>query len=504
MPRYKSSDQSPPKRPTAPSFALHHGSSVTATGDLAFVPETPPMKRGPGRPRKYPLPGDGSHAEDKQVFSTQPISAMHVDDSVVLEGCVITDPWHKKYNEPIQIPSSTSVQPIVRAPRAISTPYPRAKFVRPESYITWRGTADTHYELDRIDREWMYLYNQEGRQDGDALDELAMTTLIILFEQATLDAIASLDPAGGVQYDADTLCDVCREPDSETGNEMIFCDHCDVGVHQLCYGVPEIPEGSWYCSPCSEQATNARCCLCADPKGALKPTTQGAWAHMSCALWMPGAVFLDPSKGEPVDVSKVPPKRRSLQCSLCRVKEGACIQCKDPDCTKAFHVTCVLGARETRVAVLPGGVVQRDAYCSRHFPAGEAGQAANSTLYIAQKEFCEYVDRDRVGEITRIAPALIEAVYEYWVQRRRHNGGLPLVRENTIYPGRDRRQSAEKMHLKRKRLTLEKFRSLCELIRRRERVKRELVLTMFRQFSLSLSTFTEALDIELPTPSLPS
>ncbi len=37
------------------------------------------------------------------MFSTQFISAMHVDDSTQLEDyLVISDQWHKKYNEPIQ------------------------------------------------------------------------------------------------------------------------------------------------------------------------------------------------------------------------------------------------------------------------------------------------------------------------------------------------------------------------------------------------------------------
>ncbi len=46
---------------------------------------------------------------------------------------------------------------------------------------------------------------------GVAMTEEMMTHTIIAFEKATQEAIAALDPTGGLQYDADSVCDVCRE-----------------------------------------------------------------------------------------------------------------------------------------------------------------------------------------------------------------------------------------------------------------------------------------------------
>lgn len=33
---------------------------------------------------------------------------------------------------------------------------------------------------------------------------------------------------------------------------MVFCDLCNICVHQACYGIQEIPDGDWLCRPCKE------------------------------------------------------------------------------------------------------------------------------------------------------------------------------------------------------------------------------------------------------------
>lgn len=41
------------------------------------------------------------------------------------------------------------------------------------------------------------------------------------------------------------VCAVCGEGHSEDGNQIIFCDQCDLAVHQGCYGVTLIPDKEW-------------------------------------------------------------------------------------------------------------------------------------------------------------------------------------------------------------------------------------------------------------------
>ncbi|KAI0009981.1 origin recognition complex subunit 4 C-terminus-domain-containing protein [Xylariaceae sp. FL0662B] len=51
----------------------------------------------------------------------------------------------------------------------------------------------------------------------------------------------------------DEVCAICSKGDSEPPNEIIFCENCDMAVHQRCYNVPVIPEGDWICRNCSQE-----------------------------------------------------------------------------------------------------------------------------------------------------------------------------------------------------------------------------------------------------------
>ena len=97
------------------------------------------------------------------------------------------------------------------------------------------------------------------------------------------------------------------QPDSEECNEMVFCDSCNICVHQACYGITSIPSGSWLCRTCA-LGSKPKCELCPNKGGAMKSTKSGQkWAHVSCALWIPEVSIGCVEKMEPITkISSIP------------------------------------------------------------------------------------------------------------------------------------------------------------------------------------------------------
>lgn len=48
----------------------------------------------------------------------------------------------------------------------------------------------------------------------------------------------------------DVPCAICHTQGSEEPNEIVFCEGCNLAVHQECYGIPVVPEGDWFCEDC--------------------------------------------------------------------------------------------------------------------------------------------------------------------------------------------------------------------------------------------------------------
>ncbi|KAL3924991.1 MAG: hypothetical protein SGILL_000704 [Bacillariaceae sp.] len=155
-----------------------------------------------------------------------------------------------------------------------------------------------------------------------------------------------------LEQDMNAVCSICNDGEVTPENQILFCEACNVAVHQMCYGIEKIPEGDYYCIPCrffnrdrmiqtmsdrhlQDGASAPRhdlpplkitCELCPVKQGAYTranttntctAASDAKWLHMTCAKWQ-GLDFVtrdDPSVVE--DVTEL--KKES---GLCEVIHG--------------------------------------------------------------------------------------------------------------------------------------------------------------------------------------
>lgn len=247
--------------------------------------------------------------------------------------------------------------------------------------------AEVEYDMDEEDLAWLEMVNEKRRDDG--YGTVSADTFELLVDRLEKESYLESRNNGAQQslIDEDAFCCVCMDDECHNSNVILFCDICNLAVHQECYGVPYIPEGQWLCRCCLQSPSRpVDCVLCPNKGGAFKQTSDGRWAHVVCAIWIPevcfaNTVFLEPIEG----INNVPPARWKLTCYICKQKGmGAAIQCHKVNCYTAFHVTCAQRAglfmkiepmRETSINGTTF-TVRKTAYCESHSPPGTVRKGA--------------------------------------------------------------------------------------------------------------------------------
>ncbi|PWN39676.1 hypothetical protein IE81DRAFT_294537, partial [Ceraceosorus guamensis] len=290
-------------------------------------------------------------------------------------------------------------------------------FEKPEHYLRhvepleMERNRQVEYDMDEQDKEWLDALNQDRRKDQ--LDQISYESFEIIidrFEKEWFDLIkrvpshrrdgreGAADGKDEGSDGEDTECAICSDAECENSNAIVFCDGCNLAVHQDCYGIPYIPEGQWLCRKCTVSPDRAvSCVLCPNEGGAFKQTTQGKWAHLLCAVWIPETGVSNPVYMEPIDsVERIPKARWKLQCYLCQHRTGACIQCDNKHCFTAFHVTC---ARKAQLLVRS----QRQR-ATHHSHNGAAGAGSDSEEEESNEVLKAYCHKHLPGKI-RLAKA---------------------------------------------------------------------------------------------------
>lgn len=89
------------------------------------------------------------------------------------------------------------------------------------------------------------------------------------------------------------------------------------------------------------------CCLCPNdiPGAEIMPTDDGRKAHRMCALYLPETYIETVDDQEIIaNVAGIDKARLELKCLYCRSKKGACFQCSQKKCPRAYHATCAAAA----------------------------------------------------------------------------------------------------------------------------------------------------------------
>ncbi|KAJ3565446.1 hypothetical protein NP233_g7624 [Leucocoprinus birnbaumii] len=391
-------------------------------------------------------------------------------------------------------------------------------FMRPEHYIRHIEPLESdlarqvEYDMDEQDQEWLDAINAERRKEQ--LDKVSCELFEIVMdrlEKEWFDLTKNIPKPDLALPSEDSTCAICDDSEGENSNAIVFCDGCNLAVHQDCYGVPYIPEGQWLCRKCTVSPENpVQCILCPNEGGAFKQTTHGDWVHLLCAIWVPETRVVNEVFMEPVDdVDKISKQRWKLKCSICDVRGGACIQCAKTSCFLAFHATCarkekLLSSMKSTQGSEPAVLT---CYCERHLPkerqeAREAALAAEESneddvdeMNVASKSARAYAKTYRTGPplvpaliVNRIVsyiakvtlrkkPEFVNTLCRYWSLKREARRGAPLLKRLHLEPwtataGSKPRSDQEKMmkleQLRRLRDDLLSLRALTELCRKRE------------------------------------
>ena len=280
------------------------------------------------------------------------------------------------------------------------------------------------YDMDEQDVAWLEEINEQRKAEGvdaikPAILEITMTQIEKEYHalekripkpqprhaqmhrpRSSSQAAVNGDP-NPPGDEPDSKCSICDDGDCENANAIIFCDGCDLAVHQECYGVPFIPEGQWFCRKCKEIGRGTPTCIfCPNVDGAFKQTNTLRWSHLLCAIWIPEVTIANMTFMEPItDVDKVPKGRWKLNCYICQQKMGACIQCGNKNCYLAFHVTC---ARKAKLFLKMKSQHQQGidctalkAFCDKHVPPDWRRTHDTDHAIVEAKRWYRHAMKDR-------------------------------------------------------------------------------------------------------------
>lgn len=427
--------------------------------------------------------------EESDPSSTHPKNDIKRPDTIPRHEFTVSDPYNLPKTDDNRVLSrDTYVQPLERLENNDET---------------------IEYEIDEEDVAWLKIMSETSEPISSEIFEYIMDKL----EKESEFRVKNADGTSPDFIDDDVVCAVCLDGDCSNTNLIVFCDICNMAVHQDCYGLPYVPEGQWLCRRCSHAPSKEiDCVLCPVKSGVFKQTVNGVWCHIICAIMIPGAKFVNAVFLEPIDIGDISPTRFNVRCKLCNETKGAVIQCVQPQCTASFHPSCaqasgLLYVERSEISGSEDGVLSQFnhrylSFCPKHYPVHK-DQPGGSTLK-AKKVVPSRTSRSPAtihvpvvsdDLLNRLAneldkPNSLEFVLQikrYWQIKRYLRSGVPLLRRRSFIP----KNPASNFRVSDKQLStldspsetvskleqlkryLKGFIGALELVQHRERLKRK-------------------------------
>ncbi|EFO84156.1 CRE-LIN-49 protein [Caenorhabditis remanei] len=401
------------------------------------------------------------------------------------------------------------------------------------------------YIADEYDLKWMELMNKDQHYNGNEMYSVA------IFEHwmDRLEKMSIWKPKEHLKLkdengrELDDVCNICLDGDTSNCNQIVYCDRCNLTVHQDCYGIPFIPDGCLECRRCLiSPARRVHCVLCPSRKGAFKQVDHNRWVHVLCVIWVDETHFGNTIFMENVqNVEKAIHDRKALSCMLCKDRKharmGACIQCSEAKCTASFHVTCARNSGLVmRITESDDGTVSRFVWCPKHTPELTEADKVQHQLMLrnARRENEKNLPGMSMPTLTTSIITRIrleqpfsdfrEIIY-FWYQKRQSRLGAPLLKawkqedpldsplKSTPDETRRRRSSVQmraledvktpvttpsnsknpekeqaEKQLNSTKKSMELAIELSKMMTKREEQKRELILTSIRMITLGFKT----------------
>lgn len=297
--------------PTNPATPSQSASPMTMNGvdlsvnpqlaaDLGLISGTPP-KRRVGRPPRDPLQYFIQRVGEGLGGTPKTPAVLPIYNQTPKEKLDLKRPQYRKTDRILLFESKKFGQARYVDKSMMNIGYQESDiFIRPEDRLikandsivdddvdnatakTSRGTdvpismggvlGRVEYDMDEQDDMWLETYNAERKKnDLEPITKEVFEITITKIEKewhalekripkpnpkppqthrprSSSAAAVNGEPSGGEEQDS--RCAICDDGDCENTNAIVFCDGCDLAVHQECYGVPFIPEGQWLCRKC--------------------------------------------------------------------------------------------------------------------------------------------------------------------------------------------------------------------------------------------------------------